>query len=136
MWTDGLIGSVIAQRFGDDPAEVTGLVVNARGWSADYLDRLGAAQAGAAVIREIERLRPAAKGTLEFGGFHSWWQDPFNAGDWAIYGPGQVTGLLPSVANSHGRLHFCGEHTGRANRGMEAAMESAERAVIDASAYL
>ena len=136
MWTDGLIGSVTAQRFGDDPAEVTGLVVNARGWTADYLDRLGAAEAGATVIREIERLRPAAKGQLEFGGFHSWWQDPFNAGDWAIYGPGQVTALAPSVANSHGRLHFCGEHTGRANRGMEAAMESAERAVIAASEYL
>ena len=62
MWTNGLVGTVMAQRFGDDPDEVTGLVVNARGWVADRLDRLGPADAQAAVIGEIERLRPAAKG--------------------------------------------------------------------------
>ena len=136
MWTDGIAGVVTAQKFGEDPGEVTGLVVNARGWSADYLDRLGAEQAGAAVIAEIERLRPAARGALELGGHHSWWQDPFAAGDWAIYGPGQVTGFLPVVANSHGNLHFCGEHTGTANRGMESALESAERAVVAVAARL
>jgi len=136
MWTDGIAGVVTAQRFGDDPQEVTGIVVNARGWTADQLDRLGTKNAAAAVISEIERLRPAAKGALEFGGYHSWWQDRFSAGDWAIHAPGQVSNLLPHVADSHGRLHFCGEHAGQANRGMEAAMESAERAVINASAYL
>jgi monoamine oxidase len=136
MWTDGIAGVVTAQRFGDDPDEVTGIVVNARGWTADYMDRLGTENAAAAVIAEIERLRPAAKGALEFGGYHSWWQDRFSAGDWAIHAPGQVSELLPHVADSHGRLHFCGEHAGQANRGMEAAMESAERAVIAASAYL
>ena len=31
----------------------------------------------------------------------------------------------------HGRLHFAGEHTGRAIRGMEAAMESGERAATE-----
>lgn len=136
MWTDGIAGVVAAQSFGEDPDEITGLVVNARGWSADYLDRLGSPLAGAAVMAEIERLRPAARGALEFGGLHSWWLDPFAAGDWAIYGPGQVTRLLPEVGQSHRRLHFCGEHTGIANRGMEAALESAEQAVLAAAARL
>ena len=136
MWTDGLLGAVMAQRFGDDPAEVTGLVVNARGWAADRLDRLGPAEAQAAVIREIERLRPAAKGALEAGGFHSWWLDPHNAGDWAIFAPGQVQGLLPSMAQPHGRIHFCGEHTATMNRGMEGAMESAERVVLEVAERL
>ena len=36
------------------------------------------------------------------------------------------------LANAAGRLHFCGEHTARANRGMEGAMESGERAAIEA----
>lgn len=136
MWTDGMLGVVVAQKFGTDPDEVTGLVVNARGWAADYLDRLGPEAAGAAVVKEIERLRPAATGALEVGGFHSWWLDPFAAGDWAIYGPGQVTGFLASVAEPHGRLHFCGEHAGTSNRGMEAALESAERAVITVAEQL
>lgn len=134
MWTDGIAGVVTAQRFGRDPAEVTGLVANVRGWSADRLDRLGPAGAVRAVIAEIERLRPAARGLLESGGYHSWWLDPFAAGDWAIYGPGQVTRLQAHVAQSHGRLHFCGEHAGAANRGMEAALESAERAVLAVAA--
>ncbi len=131
MWTNGILGTVMAQRFGNDPDEVTGLVVNARGWRADRLDRLGPAAAQAAAISEIERLRPAAKGALEAGGFHSWWLDPHNAGDWAIFGPGQVSGLIPEMSLPHGRLHFCGEHTATMNRGMEAAMESAERVAIE-----
>ena len=136
MWTDGRLGTVVAQRFGDDPAEVTGLVVNARGWSADSLDRLGEGRVGAAVIQDIERLRPAAKGTLELGGWHSWWLDPFSAGDWAIYGPGQVGRIIPQVAKPHGRLHFCGEHAGLANRGMESALESSEVAVVGVASRL
>jgi monoamine oxidase len=35
------------------------------------------------------------------------------------------------MAAPHGRIHFCGEHTALANRGMEAAMESGERAAIE-----
>jgi len=136
MWTNGPLGVVAAQRFGNDPDEVTGLVVNARGWVADRLDRLGPAAAQAAVIREIEQLRPAAKGALEAGGFHSWWLDPNNAGDWAIFGPGQVQGLLPTMALPHGRIHFCGEHTATMNRGMEGAMESAERVAIEVAERL
>ena len=131
MWTNGRLGTVSAQRFGSDPAEVTGLVVNTRGWVADRLDRLGPAAAQAQVIHDIEQLRPAAKGMLEAGGFHSWWLDPYNAGDWAIFAPGQVQGLLPAMAAPHGRIHFCGEHTATMNRGMEGAMESGERVAME-----
>jgi monoamine oxidase len=131
MWTNGRLGTVFAQRFGDDPAEVTGLVVNTRGWVADRMDRLGPDAALAFAISEIERLRPAARGALEPGGFHSWWLDPHNAGDWAIFAPGQVSGLLPDMARPHGQVHFCGEHTATMNRGMEGAMESGERVAME-----
>lgn len=137
LWTDGVAGWVMAQRFGDDPGEVTGLVANTRGFGADVLDRIGPEGAGKRVIAEIEALRPAAKGQLSFGGFHSWWLDPFSAGDWAIYAPGQVKAFLPSVlARPHGRVHFCGEHTAFMNRGMEAAMESAERVAFEVAERL
>lgn len=136
MWTDGIAGTIMAQKFGSDPNEVTGLVTSARGWNADRIDRLGPADAGAAVIREIERLRPAAKGQLEFGGYHSWWLDPFAAGDWAVPSPGQVRSMLPTMSKPHQRIHFCGEHTATTQRGMEGAMESAERAVIELAGFL
>ena len=62
---------------------------------------------------------------------HSWATDRHSAGDWAVYQPGQVTAFGNHTSTAAGRLHFCGEHTARANRGMEGAMESGERAAIE-----
>ena len=132
MWTDGPAGRVLVMRNGDSDDEVTSLVSWTRGHAADYLDRLGPEEAKKLVIREIETLRPAAKGHLKAAHFHSWGLEPFSAGDWAVFRPGQVADFKNDMANPHGRLFFCGEHTAFANRGMEGAMESAERAVFEA----
>jgi monoamine oxidase len=35
------------------------------------------------------------------------------------------------MAQPHGRMFFCGEHTAIAARGMEAALESAERVSLE-----
>ncbi|MSO98939.1 MAG: FAD-dependent oxidoreductase, partial [Rhodospirillaceae bacterium] len=69
-----------------------------------------------------------AKGKLEAAFIKSWLRDPFAGGDYAIWGPGQVKAFINEVGKPHGRIHFAGEHTGLSNRGMEGAMESAERA--------
>jgi monoamine oxidase len=132
MFTDGLCGTVSAQRFGQDPKEVTGLVANPRGLAGAWLDRLPPPEAQALVVAEIERLRPAAKGALQAVAMHSWASDRHAAGDWAVFRPGQVSAFGNTLATAAGRLHFCGEHTARANRGMEGAMESGERAAIEA----
>jgi len=131
MFTDGLCGTVSAQRFGKDPKEVTGLVANPRGLTAAWLDRLPPEEAKARVVAEIERLRPAAKGALKAVAIQSWATDRYAAGDWAVFRPGQVSAFANGIATAAGRLHFCGEHTARANRGMEGAMESGERAAIE-----
>lgn len=131
MWTDGPAGWITAQRFGTRDDEVTGIVANQRGWAAAYVDRLGPEQAQPLVLSEIERLRPAAKGQLEPVGFHSWAQDRFAAGDWAVFAPGQVRAFAQGMSSPHGRVHFCGEHTAIGNRGMEGAMESAERVTLE-----
>jgi monoamine oxidase len=136
MWTDGVAGTVMAQYFGKNADEVTAIVANPRGHAAAWLDRLPPAEAIRTVQREIERLRPAAKGALEAGTIHSWARDPFAAGDWAVYGPGQVQRFGRVLGDAHGRVHFCGEHTAQANRGMEGAMESAERVVLEVSQQL
>jgi monoamine oxidase len=131
MWTDGPAQWVIAQHFGASEGEITGLTVNARGYGAAYLDRLGPEGAGKRVVAAIEEIRPAAKGKLAVGGFHSWGQDPFSAGDWAVFGPGQPTSFFPAIAQPHGNIFFCGEHTATGSRGMEAALESSERVAIE-----
>jgi monoamine oxidase len=131
MWTDGMLGTVFAQRFGETDEEVTAISVNPRGIWAAYLDRLPREEAIRRVIAEIEKIRPKARGALECTGYHSWNQDPFSAGDWAIFAPGQISRFGNAMAQVHGNVHFCGEHTAVANRGMEGAMESAERAAIE-----
>ena len=131
MWTDGFAGNIMPGRFGDNPEEITSFTVWSRGFKARHMDRMGAEAAKARVIAEIEAARPAAKGKIEAAFFHSWDLDPFSGGDWAIWGPGQVSDLLLEVAKPHGGIHFCGEHTAQSNRGMEGAMESGERAAIE-----
>jgi monoamine oxidase len=131
MWTDGVAGTVLAQRFGKTDEEVTGLIVQARGDLAQYWDRLGRQEATRRVIADLETLRPAAKGQLVGAAYHSWMLEPFNAGDWAYFGPGQVTAFARTMAAPAGRVHFCGEHTATANRGLEGALESSERVALE-----
>jgi monoamine oxidase len=131
MFTDGLPGTVIAEHKGDRPEEITSLTVGVRGHSATWLDQLEPKDAAAAVVKSIEKLRPAAKGQLEVRAWKSWSRDPFSGGDWAVWQPGQVTAFAKDVAKPHGRIHFCGEHTSVSNRGLEGAMESGERAALE-----
>jgi monoamine oxidase len=137
MWTDSQIGRVFAIYGGATDDEVSSLLVTAYGHKAAYLDKLGSrGQAGRYVVSEIERMRPAAKGNVAVAAQHSWTLDPFSAGDWAYFAPGTVTQYLPAMFQPHGRVHFCGEQTAVAARGMEGAMESGERAAFEVASLL
>jgi monoamine oxidase len=129
LFTDTRAGMLAAARNRDRPTEVTSLTAWITGDTAAELDRLPPADVSRAVIAAIETLRPAAKGQLEPIGLHSWGADPYAAGAWAYFRPGEVTRFAAVLGQPHGRLHFCGEHLATASRGMEGAMESAEEAV-------
>jgi monoamine oxidase len=129
LFTDSVAGMVAATRNGADPNEITGLTAWAMGPNANVLDRLPAAEAGALVIRTLATIRPATSGQLELVGMQSWGRDPYARGAWTYFRPGQTHRYAALLGRRHGRVLFCGEHLGLANRGMEAAMESAETAV-------
>ena len=131
LFTDSGAGMIAAARNGEDPKEVTSIAAWIMGDAAAALDRLPKEQAGQTVIEAIERIRPAAKGQLEFLDLHSWGADPYARGAWAYYRPGEVNRFAGRAAGAHGRVHFCGEHLATANRGMEGAMETAERAAAE-----
>lgn len=131
MWTDGPLGLVLAQRFFGKENEVTSLTVWCRGNNGLFIDRFGIEGGKQLILDEFARLRPASKGKLSVAAVHSWTADPFSAGDWAIYEPGQVSGFQNVVAQPHERLYFAGEHTAVGSRGVEAALESAERATLE-----
>lgn len=131
MWTDTAAGIVLAARGGSDPRQITSLTAWARGDRAAALDALSETEARALVTAEIERIRPAAKGKIRAAGFKSWQTDPWSQGDWVVWAPGQATRLPQACGKAHGAIHFCGEHTSLSARGMEGALESAERAVLE-----
>jgi monoamine oxidase len=135
MWTDGVAGVVTPQRFGATPEEITGLTVQARGAMAHYWDAMvsqgGKENALATIIAQIEAIRPAAKGKLRGAAYFSWVGERFNQGDWAYFSPGQVAGVMGELGKPAGRLHFCGEHTATAARGLEGALESSERVALE-----
>ena len=128
LFTDSLAGMIAAARSGVDPATVTHLTAWVMGRHARSLDGLTEVEAGRRVIAAIERFRPAARGQLELMGLKSWGGDPYAAGAWAYFRPGEIRQFATPMHERHGRLHFCGEHLGLASRGMEAALETAERA--------
>ncbi|MFL2769912.1 MAG: flavin monoamine oxidase family protein [Rhodospirillaceae bacterium] len=83
------------------------------------------------LIQELERLRPSSKGQVEIIRYHSWGNEPLQRGCSPMFAPGQVTKFANEMIIPHGRLHFAGEHTRRLDYGMEAAMESGERAAFE-----
>lgn len=131
MYTNSLCGAVFAEHKGEEPADITSLTAWIRGHHAAWMDQIDEKDAIAAVVADIERLRPAAKGHLEVAAYKSWYRDPFASGDWAVWQPGQISALAADVAKTHERIHFCGEHTAISNRGMEGALESGERAAFE-----
>jgi monoamine oxidase len=136
LFTDSLPGMVAAARSATDPATVTHLTAWVMGHHARALDGLAAAEAGRRVIEGIEELRPAAQGQLELLGLQSWGSDPYAAGAWSYFRPGQVRRFAGRMHAPRGRLHFCGEHLGLASRGMEAALETAERATAEVLGHI
>ena len=127
LFTNGVAGMVAAARNGEDPDEVTSFTAWTLGPNAAVLDAMSPEEAGKRIIAEIEAVRPAAKGQLEFLGMQSWGTDPYARGGWAYFRPGQIKRFAAVMGAVHGRIRFCGEHLGRVSRGMEGAMESGER---------
>lgn len=132
IWSDGPTARFMALRNNpDDPAEITSFIAFANDRVAEHLDRLGPEGANAHVLSYLESIRPSTKGALEFVKFWSWQLDPFAGGAYAAWRPGQLSSFGAAMAEPAGRVHFAGEHTAQAARGMEGAMESGERAAIE-----
>ena len=131
MWTNGPLGAVLAERLPDRLGQINSLTVWCRGANGQHIDRFGVDEGKRLILDQFAQLRPASKGLLEVAAVHSWTTDPFSAGDWAIFEPGQVSAFQKTMARPHQRLFFAGEHTSVGSRGMEGALESAERVAIE-----
>jgi monoamine oxidase len=131
MWTDSDMGTVFPQYFGAADGDVTGLLVQGRGDLAQRWDRMGAEAAMALVTQTLATLRPASRGAVTAVHYHSWSREEFSGGAWAYFRPGQISRLHGAMIAPADRIHFAGEHTAVGARGVEAALESSERAALE-----
>jgi monoamine oxidase len=81
-------------------------------------------------LRDLERLHGITE-SLAYdcvgGTSHSWTEDEFTLGAFAMFEPYQLTELFDDVWRPEGRLHFAGEHTSTKHGWIEGAVESAVR---------
>jgi len=129
LWTDGPL-TLVRQPIAYDGSRDRLMVICA-GKKGDRIDQLSPEDRGKFAVAEIEKVRPSTKGKLEVTGVHSWPQYQFVYGCGHSFGPGQVNRFAEEMIKPFHRLHFAGEHTRRLEIGMEAAMESGERAAYE-----
>lgn len=79
------------------------------------------------LVKELERLRPASKGLINTVAYKDWLKDPLQKGCGFSLAPNQVNEFGRDMIKPWGVMHFAGEHTRRAEFGMESALESSER---------
>ena len=141
IWGDAAAERFFAQRLTADGAyspdnPITSFIAYSNGAMALRLDELGTEAGTRYLLEELARIRPAIKGALQPVTTVSWQRDSFAGGAYASWGPGQVTRFAHILAEPRGRLFFAGTHSAIANRGMEGALESGERAALEVLATL
>jgi monoamine oxidase len=80
------------------------------------------------VLGLVEKAHPRIRQNFEVGASKCWDEDEWARGAYAWYKPGQMTLLLPHVAQPEGRVHFAGEHASSLFGWMQGAFESGNRA--------
>lgn len=71
---------------------------------------------------------PAIGSQFEKGVVQRWASEPWSRGAFAVFGPGQMSALMPNIARPENGMHFAGEHTSSWTGWMEGALQSGERA--------
>ena len=101
------------------------------GPSSARIDQLPDDQALALIESEIARIRPSTRDRMRFVDLYGWRKNPLIQGCRHLFRPGQISRFAREMIVPHHRLHFAGEHTRRMDFGMEAALESGERAALE-----
>lgn len=130
-WTNGPLGRVFTRTRPNAEGSYN-MTVWINGDACDRYDAMSEAAAIEAITVELERTIPGARGAVEPAALVRWARDPDSGGAWVLWPPGRVHDLAAAVRRPQDRVFFAGEHTGMAYSGMEAALESAERAVLQA----
>lgn len=130
LWTDSGIERFTPLNHGPN-GEVSSVIAFINGAEARRFAFMNDQQCFEYVTAVAAQIRPSTRGLLELLTVQSCARDPFGAGDWVFWKPGQVVKYGRHMRDALGNVFFCGEHTAIMQRGMEGAFESGERAAID-----
>jgi monoamine oxidase len=127
LWTDTIFERIFVgvSDTGDHRVRVW---IN--GDNAKRVDRLGD-RAGDFLLQSLAEVRPSTEGNLEMLGSYSWGSDPLTGGEKYVVGPGDVTRFGKIMSVPVGRLFWAGEHHKSRDQGLEAALQSGERAAAE-----
>ncbi len=131
LFTDGAIPMVWALGKGPRSAEQNRITFILTGAAAERMGPMAPAEAKAFLLAELARVQPSSQGKVTIHGYHDWSRSPLIGGCRHYFAPGQVTAFGRAMIVPWRRLHLAGEHTRRVDFGMEAAMESGERAAVE-----
>ena len=113
-----------------DPDEQRGTLLASYTWGQDASrwaamseeKRVGQA------LEDVAKIHPEAVEEVEVGASHAWYSDPYAAGAFALFEPGQETRLQADIVRPEGRVHFAGEHCSLWHAWIQGALESGIRA--------
>ncbi|MCU0758073.1 MAG: FAD-dependent oxidoreductase [Steroidobacteraceae bacterium] len=130
MWTDTGIERFTPLDRGPDGG-ISSVIAFINGAEARRFAFMSDTQCFEYVTAVAARIRPSTRGQLELLTIQSCARDPFGAGDWVYWQPGQIVRFGNHLREGLPHVVFCGEHTAIMQRGMEGAFESGERAALD-----
>jgi monoamine oxidase len=79
-------------------------------------------------LDDVAQIHPSVRDAFEGGASHAWSTDPYAAGAFALFAPGQQTQLQADIVQPEGRVHFAGEHCSLHHAWIQGALESGIRA--------
>lgn len=129
LWSNAPFGRLFVRRPPD--SDRYNITVWINGDSCDRYDALPDDEAGPRILEDLFDAYPDARDRLRLRALVRWHLDPWSRGSWAVWAPGQIARHFAALHEPAGPIHFAGEHTAYAYSGMEGAMESAERAVLE-----
>ena len=129
VWSNAPFGRLFVRRHPE--ADTYNITAWINGDSCDRYDEHADEEAGRLVLEDLFRAYPNARGNVRLRQLVRWHRDPFSQGSWAVWAPGQIDRHFAALHQPAGSIHFAGEHTAYAYSGMEGAMESGERVVLE-----
>lgn len=123
MWTDTPLERIMSMNPDSSKGE---LVCWVNGKGTAFFDNKSDKEIADYLIKTLKEIRPSTEGKIEYVGTHNWGKYKYNKGAYCEFGVGHAA-LFEDMIRPAGNLHFAGEHTARASRGIEGAAESARQ---------